>query len=148
MIGYDGSEHANTLIDEVAGRTWSAATQVRIVVAVDDVVATVLPWRIPGYITWSSGEPPEESFQTASDWIEIATQKAAERLTAAGLGVEVIIRHGSPKDILVEEAAEWQADTLFVGARGLSRFERFMLGSVSNAVATRAHCTVEVVRRA
>ena len=147
LIGYDGSEHANVVIDEVARRTWPTATQARIVVAVDDVVATVLPWRIPGYITWSSGEPPEESFQTAADWIEMATQKAAERLMAADLGVEVVIRHGSPKDILVEDAAEWRADALFVGARGLSRFERFMLGSVSNAVATRAHCTVEVVRR-
>lgn len=148
LIGYDGSEHANVVIDEVARRAWPTATQAKIVVAVDDVVATVLPWRIPGYITWSSGEPPEESFQTAADWIEMATQKAAERLTAVGLRVEVVIRHGSPKDILVEEAAGWQSDALFVGARGLSRFERFMLGSVSNAVATRAHCTVEVVRRA
>lgn len=147
MIGYDGSEHADHAIEEVAGRDWPAGTQARIVVAVDDVVATVLPWRIPGYITWSTGAPPDESFQNASDWVEMAAQKAAERLTAAGLAVEVTIRHGSPKDILVEEATAWNADTIFVGARGLSRFERFMLGSVSNAIATRAHCSVEVVRR-
>src|SRR6266511_4050918 len=44
------------------------------------------------------------------------------------------------------EAASWGADCIFVGARGLSRFERFRLGSVSAATAARAHCSVEVVR--
>lgn len=147
MIGYDGSEHAENAVEEVAGRSWPAGTQARIVVAVDDVVATVLPWRIPGYITWSTGAPPDESFQSSSDWVEMSARKAAERLTAAGLAVEVTIQHGSPKDILVDEASAWNADCIFVGARGLSRFDRFMLGSVSNAIATRAHCSVEVVRR-
>jgi len=35
----------------------------------------------------------------------------------------------------------------FVGSAGFSnRLERFVLGSVSAAVAARAHCSVEVVR--
>ncbi|MBI2228933.1 MAG: universal stress protein [Deltaproteobacteria bacterium] len=33
-----------------------------------------------------------------------------------------------------------------MGARGLRRLERFWLGSVSIAVATRAQCSVEIVR--
>jgi nucleotide-binding universal stress UspA family protein len=51
-----------------------------------------------------------------------------------------------PKYILIKEAKRWGADSIFVGARGLSNFERLLLGSVSTAVATRAHCSVEVVR--
>jgi nucleotide-binding universal stress UspA family protein len=37
---------------------------------------------------------------------------------------------------------------VFVGATGLTnRFERFLLGSTAAAVAARAHCSVEVVRK-
>jgi len=51
-----------------------------------------------------------------------------------------------PKRLIVEEAASWNADCIFLGARGHSRLERFLLGSVAAAVAARATCTVEVVR--
>ena len=65
---------------------------------------------------------------------------------STGLTVSSQIRKGAPKSILPAEAASWGADCIFVGARGLSRFERFRLGSVSAATAARAHCSVEVVR--
>jgi len=35
---------------------------------------------------------------------------------------------------------------VFVGAKGMSRVHRVLLGSVSGAVAVRAGCSVEVVR--
>jgi nucleotide-binding universal stress UspA family protein len=56
------------------------------------------------------------------------------------------MKEGDPKHVLLDEAEQWGADCLFVGARGLSRIERFLLGSVSAAVAARAQCSVEVVR--
>ena len=37
--------------------------------------------------------------------------------------------------MLLDEAEQWEADGLFLGARGLSRVERFLLGSVSAAAA-------------
>jgi nucleotide-binding universal stress UspA family protein len=48
--------------------------------------------------------------------------------------------------VLVEEAEGWGADCVFVGATGLRGAERLLMGSVSAAVAARAHCSVEIVR--
>jgi len=49
---------------------------------------------------------------------------------------------------MILEIAEWGADSNFVGANRFGgRVERFLLGSVSAAIAARAHCSVEVVRR-
>jgi nucleotide-binding universal stress UspA family protein len=67
-------------------------------------------------------------------------------LKAAGLVTTAIIKVEEPKRLLLNEAERWDADCVFVGARGLSRLERLLLGSVSMAVMTRAHCSVEVVR--
>jgi nucleotide-binding universal stress UspA family protein len=68
------------------------------------------------------------------------------RLRAAGLKTDVAVKNGEPKSLLIAEAESWGADSIFVGARGMGRIERFMLGSVSSAVAARAQCSVEVVR--
>jgi nucleotide-binding universal stress UspA family protein len=47
----------------------------------------------------------------------------------------------------LEKAEEWNADCIFVGTRDFkSGFERFRLGSVSTAIVTNAHCSVEIVR--
>jgi nucleotide-binding universal stress UspA family protein len=48
--------------------------------------------------------------------------------------------------LLCSEAESWGADSIFVGSRGLSGMERFLIGSVSFGVAARAHCSVEVIR--
>ena len=59
-----------------------------------------------------------------------------------------MVKEGDPKRELCKAAEEWGADCIFVGSAGFSnRFERFVLGSVSAAVAARAHCSVEVVRK-
>jgi hypothetical protein len=56
--------------------------------------------------------------------------------------------HNDPRSNAEEVARAVLADCIFVGARGLSQVERFLLGSVSSAVAARASCSVEVVRPA
>jgi nucleotide-binding universal stress UspA family protein len=71
---------------------------------------------------------------------------SAEKLRATGLLASAIAREGDPRRVLLDEAANWQADSIFVGARGLRRIERFLLGSVSAGVAAQANCSVEVVR--
>jgi len=60
--------------------------------------------------------------------------------------VSTLVVDGDPKALLPREAERWQADSIFVGARGVRGVERFLLGSVSAAVAARAPCSVEVVR--
>jgi nucleotide-binding universal stress UspA family protein len=70
----------------------------------------------------------------------------ANKLRNVGLTVSVQLKKGDPKQILIEEAESWQADSIFVGAKGMRGIERLLLGSVSAAVAARAHCSVEVVR--
>jgi nucleotide-binding universal stress UspA family protein len=75
----------------------------------------------------------------------VVADAAAQQLVKAGLAATAHVIDGDPKHALVAAAREWQADCVFVGARGLTRVERFLLGSVSTSVAMRAPCSVEVV---
>ena len=79
-------------------------------------------------------------------WQTHAMQPVIRQLKAAGLTVEARMLEGEPRRTLLQEAKRWKADSIFVGARGLGAVDRFLMGSVSMVVATRAPCTVEVVR--
>lgn len=57
--------------------------------------------------------------------------------------VQVFVEEGSPKAVLTNLA---DADLIIVGATGLNRAERFLLGSVSENVVRSANCDVLVVR--
>jgi nucleotide-binding universal stress UspA family protein len=71
---------------------------------------------------------------------------AVERLRGAGLNVSEVEREGDAAHVLVKEAEEWSADSIFVGTRDVHGLRHLLHGSVSSAVAASAQCSVEVVR--
>lgn len=61
--------------------------------------------------------------------------------------VKAVIEHGSPKTIITRELAKLtDADLIVCGATGLNAVERFLIGSVSEAIVRSASCDVLVVR--
>lgn len=60
--------------------------------------------------------------------------------------VHMLQTDGNPTQVILNTAREIEADLLVIGACGHSALERILLGSVSDAVATHASCSVLVVR--
>jgi nucleotide-binding universal stress UspA family protein len=89
----------------------------------------------------------EEDRSQERSWVRQISTEPVALLRHAGVHVSSVLRPGDPKKELPMAAEDWSADCIFVGSAGFSnRFERFLLGSVSAAVAARAHCSVEVIR--
>jgi nucleotide-binding universal stress UspA family protein len=65
----------------------------------------------------------------------------------AQLKVITETKDGRAKDVILDEAETWGADLIVVGSHGYHGLRRFLLGSVSQAVAAHAPCSVEIVRR-
>jgi nucleotide-binding universal stress UspA family protein len=141
LIGVDGSPDAAAAVQAVAARDWPTGSAIRLVTVLDARMRTALAPTHPPVEAWTTPGDTDEQV-----WVPKMVDAMAEPLRTRGLTVSSVIKDGDPKQVLLDEAEQWGADCLFVGARGLSRIERFLLGSVSAAVAARAHCSVEVVR--
>lgn len=137
IIGVDGSKGSEEAVNLVASRHWPKNSEARIVNAC---------WRIPT----ATSEP---MLNRIAGWVaeeqvrvKTAIDAAVEKLRLAGLRTSFVVREEDPKALLLNEAEGWNADCIFVGARGLGRVERLLTGSVSSAVSARAHCSVEIIR--
>jgi nucleotide-binding universal stress UspA family protein len=138
MVGYDGSPGARAAIEMVAARPWPPGTEVAIVTVADAQARMAVLAALAGASDVGADEGAE---------LERDLAAVAESLRKAGLAnVTPLVREGEARSVLLAEAAAREVDCVFVGARGLSRVERFVLGSVSGGVAARAQCSVEVVR--
>lgn len=143
IVGVDGSDNANLALEQVAARKWPEKSEVHVVVADQPLEPTLAGDLIPivGSIVDECNREEKAHAQQLAD-------KSAQFLKAKGLRAEGVVKFGDPKRVLIAYAEEWRADCIFLGATGLSnRVERFLLGSVAGAVAARAHCSVEIVRK-
>jgi nucleotide-binding universal stress UspA family protein len=77
---------------------------------------------------------------------EELVQKAEEPLIKAGYQVHTSVKEGNPKITIVEDASKWKADLIILGSHGRTGLDRILMGSVSEAVARYAPCSVEIVR--
>lgn len=142
VVGVDGSSGSEAAVREVASRLWPLKSEVRVIAVNDPLTPTLIGQLIPPV-----AKTIEESNQADREWLKTVLAKNTELLRPSKLKVSREIREGNPKRALAEAAEGWGADCIFVGSVGFSnRFERFVLGSVSAAIAARAHCSVEVVR--
>jgi nucleotide-binding universal stress UspA family protein len=77
---------------------------------------------------------------------EILVTKVAEVLRSKGLKVTAAVEHGDPRSKIIDTAKEWHADLIVLGSHGRKGLDRFLMGSVSEAVARHAPCSVQIVR--
>ena len=139
VLAVDGSADSDAAVDAVAKRAWPTGTEVRVLTAVDPQLAMAIAYRSADPV--DSGDEPD-ALSAARRHAELI----AARLGKGGVAASAWVESADPKRLLVDDPRRWNADCIFLGAKGHSRLERFLLGSVSAAVAARAHCTVEVVR--
>lgn len=80
--------------------------------------------------------------QTARELVE----RFAAELRQAGYTANPVVEEGDAKTAIIGFAEKWHPDVIFVGSHGRRAFRRLTLGSVTDAVARHANCSVEIVR--
>ena len=144
LIAVDGSACSDVAADEIAKRPWPEGSAVRIVSVVEPLPVT------PMTETWTL---PPDYFDQWERAVEERASAALENAVAkfssgkeAGVTVTSEILKGHARDVILDEAKRWPADLIVVGSHGYRGLKRLWLGSVSQAIASHASCSVEIVR--
>lgn len=143
LMATDGSPCSDAALKEVCSRAWPPGTQVKVI----EVVHVQFPCFLPPVLVEEAicDRLLADQMKLASENVARAARLIQDRVP--GLHVSTDVVEGFPKKAIVEEAERWGADLIVVGSHGYGPAGRFVLGSVSHAVAMHAPCSVEIVRK-
>ena len=141
VLGIDGSPDCEAALRAAATRSWPPHAEFLLISVLDPKMSSLIAHLAPPIMRWFSEHADDER-----GLVGRMLEAYAKKLRDGGAVATCLVKEGNASRALVEEAEAWQADCIFVGARGLTHLKRLLMGGVSTAVAARAHCSVEVVR--
>lgn len=143
LLAVDGSPFSDAVVEAVAQRPWPTNSEVRVLT----VIEPFKPYMTELWAT--SNDFWEEMDKASKEQANKALSGALERMNAAvdqTLKISTDIMEGNAKNAILDEAEKWGADLILIGSHGYTGLRRMLLGSVSQAIASHAHCSVEIVR--
>jgi nucleotide-binding universal stress UspA family protein len=145
LLAVDESEYSAGAATAVAARPWPAESEIRVMSVVDLSTSFLRSAFEPAFV---DPEGIEELREHALQRAENAIMEARTKLSDAGLQTSeyLSVLLEDPKKAILDEAEECGADLIVVGSHGRRGFQHFLLGSVSEAVAMHARCSVEIIR--
>lgn len=145
LLATDGSQHSKSVAEEIAQRPFPAGSELRIISVFESPSLYIYaPLSMGGMENYY-----QEVELTAKKAAKEAIETAAELIGAKNktLLISTAVLEGAAKQTILEDADTFNADLIMVGSHGHKGFDRFLLGSVSQAVALHAKCSVEIVRK-
>lgn len=133
LVGYDGSAQAEKAV----------ALALSIAETMDSHV-----------LLFAVARPPEPAtsvevhavLDDAKEHYQEGFDRILARAREKGILVETEIAVGHPAEQIIHRAETARIDLVILGRRGVSMFEKWILGSVSERVLRYAHCPVMVIR--
>ena len=147
LLCFDGSDDAATAIAQAAELL---APRRAVVLTVWEPVATWEPYDPATILTAPVSKLVSSELGIDEITAELAEEKVKQGVavaSSAGLAAQGRVAHGKTWRTICDVAGEIDAVTIVLGARGLSRVESLLLGSVSSAVLVHAKRPVLVVPR-
>jgi nucleotide-binding universal stress UspA family protein len=135
VVGTDGSPGAEAAVNKVIELVPEAGVTVHLVCAYPARSALER-------IGLTARQDPTDLRGVAADVLA----RDEHRFTDAGFDVQKHAREGDPAHVIIDVAAEQDADLIAVGARGHTGLRRFVLGSVSGKLANHADRTLLIVQ--
>jgi nucleotide-binding universal stress UspA family protein len=142
LMAIDDSKSSEEATQALIAQAQPKATEVRVLHVIEP-----LPIAYSGG-EWGYSVDWQKVTQEQRKQAEALVTETADKLRGAGFTVTAAVEEGTAKSVIIDSATKWPADLILVGSHGRKGLDRFLLGSVSAAVARHAPCSVQIVRPA
>lgn len=144
LLATDGTKHGDAAAEMVMKLCLGNGDSIHLISVVDMAVPMSID-MYGGYLP-DTNELERTAKENAAKVIAEAKEKIGAHFEGNGVTITGDVLFGSPDSRIVETAEEMGTDLIVMGSHGYKRWERLLLGSVSNSVVHHAHCSVLVVR--
>jgi len=144
ILAIDGTKHSESAIKSISQLNLGENDELKIITVVD----LAMPMAIDLYAGYlpSSNEIENTAKENAKLILEKTKKEVSDLIGNEKLIINTEVLIGSPESRIVETAEVFGADLIIVGSHGYNRWERLLLGSVSDSVVHHAPCSVMVIR--
>lgn len=144
FLALDDSSFSDHVVERIGSRPWSGSTLIK--------CATAVPTLIE-YMNEAQDTHEIQALETfrnkqvldAQEHLKQVCKTLSKKLPQASVSFEIL--QGDPREAVVEGAKQWHADLVVSGCKGKGWVDRMLIGSVSEAIAEKANCSVEVIKR-
>ncbi len=144
LFATDGTKHGEAAGAMIKKLALGDGDSIHIISVVDMAVPMAVD-IYGGYLPDTSSLEKAAS-ESASKIVDDACRDLTSAFAGENIAVTCEVLFGSPDSRIVETAEDHVSDLIVLGSHGYNRWERLLLGSVSNSVVHHAHCSVLVVR--
>lgn len=146
LLATDGTKQSESAIEMLKKLAVGDGDKIKIVSVIDMAVPMAID-IYGGYLP-DTTELEKSARENAAKILEQTTATVQSFFDGKDVEISSEVLFGSPDSRIVEAAEAMQPDLIVVGSHGYSRWERLLLGSVSDSVIHHAPCSVLVVRSA
>jgi len=140
LLAIDDSKFSESAIQAVIARGHTEDTEVR-------VLHVVEPPSLLGVGDMGGYDPAiEVVWEEETKQAQVLVAKTAETLRSHGVTVTTSVQQGDSESTIIGASEEWRADLIVLGAHGRKALSLLWMGTVPQAIALHARCSVEIVR--
>jgi len=142
LVATDGTKQGDSAVEMLVNVKVGDGDEIKVISVVD--MSVPLGIDIYGGYLPDTTEIEKVARENAEKALATSARRLKEITDGAAISSEVLF--GSPESRIVETAEQFKADLIVLGSHGYNRWERLLLGSVSDSVLHHAPCSVLIVR--
>ncbi len=139
----------HTILVATGGSPWSNQAVAYAIEMAKDYTLQLLILHVvtetPPYFVAEAGTPPELLWADSEAEGQRILAAAGVLAAEAGVAFATELAWGRVPEVVCRVAQERACDLIIVGSRALKGFKRLMLGSISNAIASKSSCPILIV---